>query len=195
MNVLQMKVMKMDHTLMMILEIILMIDIVIHQIVIVNIQKVTIIHIIVIIITKMLKALKVIHGYMTNKVFQELQVILKEKENLHPSRVLKHPILPHMVIWDLVQELDSKTIKMMLEIVGPTMLILKEEPSKYLIHGLQMRLKIMMRLEDHQVGVKVLPKVQEKILVHQLGDIKEQTLKVNSIMIIIKLKMIGAELK
>lgn len=195
MNVLQMKVMKMDHTLMMILEIILMIDIVIHQIVIVNIQKVTIIHIIVIIITKMLKALKVIHGYMTNKVFQELQVILKEKENLHLSRVLKHQILPHMVIWDLVQELDSKTIKMMLEIVGPTMLILKEEPSKYLIHGLQMRLKIMMRLEDHQVGVKVLPKVQEKILVHQLGDIKEQTLKVNSIMIIIKLKMIGAELK
>lgn len=84
---------------------------------------------------------------------------------------------------------------MMLEIVGLTMLILKEEPSKYQIHGLQMRLKIMMLSEDHKVGVKVPLEAQEKILVHQLGDIKEQTPKVNSIMIIIKPKMIGVELK
>lgn len=84
---------------------------------------------------------------------------------------------------------------MMPEIVGLIMLILKEEPSKYQIHGLQMKLKIMMPLEDHQVGVKVPLKAHEKILVHLLGDIKEQTPKVNSIMIIIKPKMIGVELK
>lgn len=97
-NVPQMKVMIMDHTLlMMILEIILMIDIVIH-LVIIDIHKDTIIHINIINITNMLKAPKVMHGYMTNKVFQEPQVILKEKENHQLSRVLKPPILLHMVI-------------------------------------------------------------------------------------------------
>jgi len=96
-NIPLMKVMSMDLTLLMILEIILMINIVIH-LMIIDIHKNIIIHINIINITNMLKALKVIHGYMTNKVFQEPQVILKEKENLQPSRVLKPPIHLHMVI-------------------------------------------------------------------------------------------------